>query len=829
MSIWTCGPEDGERLGRPRENWDPGRVPIPEGVSVAQIALGWKHGHFFTDTNQFYSWGTGSSWRLGTGEQENLPRPTRITTFPEKIKFKQVACGDKFSACTTQQGELYAWGSGYAHVPTQLELPCPAEFIACGQIILLAALSDGTVMEFYRHSLPTLHSFGKDHIISVACGQTHRLALADSGHVYAWGAGSATGIGTSEIPKRIPTFDNITIQAIFAYHNSSYFIDTYGCIWACGTNSSNSLGLGHAQEVVVPTRMTFEFSREQIIQIACGDDFTLFLSAQGNVWACGNGGDFRNATGSVETRPIPVPATKLAGKFITQIAAGCFNTAVLENGYPPFNRMARFRGFFSEFAIPVLPFRATMGNMASVEINPSDELLRPLGFMTRDIVRFSPEKQAMVVGVAQGKPAVICEGANEIALIEADITCHPIISRPGVHLFVGTDEKGNSISVDPSEKETLRLGGFMYGDILDDDSVVVGARCNAIWTLKDGIIQKRDHTTLNIKKRKAHDVIVKTMGDGSRYVLDSMKEDGIVVIHTTYGAGTLMGKVGKLFCYEFVDKNKCTLMDSSFPVVRLSPSANMKVEYLLNNGERVFVDISDSKEFIPLDRVKISHKNSMGSQKLNEKYQEEKSQEINNSNNSDEFGTVVGSYENMIVVRTDKEHLRGGTVTLYKPSDLKLMARILKNANQNYKFKGQDIVLDVSVSKCSQIYPNDRIEVDGKRGYVAGSKDGTNYILFDGDEEVTPLDKEFILIRRCVDVAGHQLYGFKDVDVSLMNFAMSIMKPGDVRKHMGMRVLFLGYDRDQKMIFKSLEGDTSGMTNDLTPSLLDIEYIEVDK
>lgn len=800
MSIWTCGPEDGERLGRPRENWDPGRVPIPDGVSVAQIALGWKHGHFFTDTNQFYSWGTGSSWRLGTGEQENLPRPTRITTFPEKIKFKQIACGDKFSACTTQQGELYAWGSGYAHVPTQLELPTPAEFIACGQIILLAALSDGTVMEFYRHSSPTLHTFGKDHIISVACGQTHCLALADSGHVYAWGSGTATGIGTSETPKRIPTFDNITIQAIFAYHNSSYFIDTYGCIWACGTNSSNSLGLGHAQEVGTPTRMTFEFSREQIIQIACGDDFTLFLSAQGNVWACGNGGDFRNATGSVETRPFPVPATKLAGKFITQIAAGCFNTAVLENGYPPFNRMARFRGFFSEFAIPVLPFRATMGNMASVEINPSDELLRPLGFMTRDIVRFSPEKQAMVVGVAQGKPAVICEGANEIALIEADISCYPIISRPGVHLFAGNDSSGNSISVDPSEKETLRLGGFLYGDILDDDSVVVGARCNSIWTLKDGIIAKRDHSTLNIKRRKTHDVIVKTMGDGSRYVLDSLRDDGIVVIHATFGAGTLMGKVGKLYCYEFVDKNECTLMDSSFPTVRASPTANMKVEYLLNTGERVFVDISDSKKFIPLDRVSVDG----------------------------EQGTVVGSVDDMFAVRTDKEHLRGGTVSLFKGEKLKLLARVLKEAKQKYKYKGQEIELDISVLKASPVYANDRVEVDKRRGYIAGSKDSTFYVLFDGDEEVTPLDKEYILVRRSVDVAGRQLYGFKDVDVSLMNFAMSIMKPGDVRMHMGTRVLFLGYDREQKMIFKSLDSETSDMTNDLTPSLLDIEYIEVD-
>ena len=803
MCIWTCGPEDGDRLGRPRDNSDPGKINVPEGASVAQIAIGWKHGHFFTDTNQFYSWGTGDSWRLGTGEQVNLPTPTKVNTFPPNIKFKQIACGDKFSAATTQTGELYVWGSGYAHIPTQLELPQPAEYIACGQIWLLAALADGTVMQFYRHVNPTQQTFGEDRIISVACGQNHRLALADNGHVYSWGSGAATGQGVAGTPTIIPELQNVMIQAIFAYHNSSYFIDNDNHVWCCGTNASNCLGIGHSEEVPVPTRMNFDFNNEQIVQIACGDDFTLFLSAQGNVWASGNGGDFRNATGSVETRPIPTLAIKLQGKFITQIAAGCFNTAVLENGYPPFNRMARFRGIFSDFVIPVLPFRATMANMASVEINPSDEVLRPLGFMTKDIILLENDKQAMIVGAAQGKPAVICQGANEIALIEPDIIKYPIKSRPGIQMFYGEDENGNKIAVDPSEKETLRIGGFLFGDEIDDGSVVVGARCDCIWTSKNNIISKRDHSTLNIKSRKNFKIIQKTTSNGERYVLNSLGDLKIIVFHDSFGVGYLYGTVGKRYCYEFLFNGECIMLDQELKTVRID-GIEKCVEYLTEDYQKINVNIEtdENKRFIPLDRVLVENKY---------------------------YGTVVGYYNDKIVIRSDLQHINYGLVLPLEENQLKLVGRVFHKGRSQYKFNGSDILLNVNAKKAQKLFPNDRVEIDGKRGYIAGKLKGKYYVLFDNKDEVDVIEEndmdKLILIRRSIDVAGYQKYENTSVDVSLMDFAMALIKPGDKRMHDNVIYVCLGYDEDDEMNFQNTV-DKSVCS--LTPSQLDIEYFEVD-
>lgn len=811
MSIWTCGPEDGDRLGRTRENSDPGKIPIPEGISIAQIAIGWKHGHFFTDTNQFYSWGTGDSWRLGTGEQTNLPHPTQIKTFPEGTKFKQVCCGDKFSAVTTQLGEIYAWGAGYAHAPTKLDIPMAAEYIACGQIWLLAALSNGTVMQFYRHIAPTLQTFGKDHIISVACGQNHRLALAENGHVYSWGSGAATGQGVIGTPAIIPELENVVIQSIFAYHNSSYFIDNDNHIWCCGTNASNCLGLGHSEEVQVPTRMSFDFNNEQIVQIACGDDFTLFLSAQGNVWASGNGGDFRNATGSIETRPLPTLAIKLQGKFITQIAAGCFNTAVLENGSPPFNRMARFRGLFSDFAIPVFPFRTTLSNMTSIEIIPSDELLRPLGFMTRDIIELSKDRKAMVIGLAHGQPTVICQGANEIMLIEPDIAKYPIVSRPGVQLFSCMDDNGDIIAVDPSDKETLRLGGFLFGDEIDDGSVVVGSRCNVLWTMKDNIISRRDYTKLKIKKREGQTIIQKQITDGEILVLNSLMEQKIVVLHDEFGIGFLFGTVGKSYCYQFLYNDECVMINKHLITVRLG-NEEKKVSYITDDKQKVEVNIgASSLSFIPLDRV--LYKN--------------------------QYATVVGECEGKVAIRTDINHVHYGVITLVDEKELQLRARIFEKGRAVFKYLGNYISLNVCAKKASKFFPNDRVQVSGRRGYIAGKLKGTLYVLFDGDEEVEVLDskKPSLLIRRSIEVAGTETYKKKEtdkgsevytennIDVSLKNSAMSLMKPGDVRIHNDKKYTFLGMDKNNKLAFKNDEEDEYQI---FTPSQLDIEFIEVD-
>lgn len=818
MSIWTCGPEDGNRLGRPHSYEDPDKIPIPDKLTIVQIAIGWKHGHFFTDKNDFYSWGTGTSWRLGTGNRTNLPTPQKIDTFPPNTKFKQVACGDKFSAVTTQSGQLIVWGSGYAHTPTALELPSPAECIACGQIFLLAALSDGSVMQFYRHLPPVPQRFGDDRIISVACGANHKLALAESGKVYSWGTSPATGQGSVEPPRVIASLSDIPMCAIYAYHNSSFFVDTQYRVWCCGTNSSAQLGLGHTEDVTVPILQDFNFNKEQIVQIACGDDFTLYLTVSGNVWASGNGGDNRFATGTNETRKRPVLASRLAGKYITQVAAGCFNSAFLENGCPPFNHMMQFRGYFADYPVSQIPFRITMLDRINVEVDPTPEVLKKFGFMPNDIIIFEKEEKAKVIGVANGYVTVIREEKNQICILPEEemidiIANHPLISRAGANLITMKCDKGFEIAVDSNPSITLPLGGFLKDDIVEDNGqeyTVVGVRIGYVWMTKN-ITEKdnKDNTdslilsahqveNLHIIQRKGKNVKQYETMAGKHFVVEVTNDLDDLVFSEIYGIGYFTGKIGPKFCYTFVCAlEKILILENQLPFVRRQ-FINDPTEYTTVNFDSKNLETSCASTsklgFYRFDRVKFPSSN------------------FDNQNSPFVYGTVLGSSDGKIGVRADQQMVGSGYIEMVDPSLLSLVGRINIDGYVNVN----NMVFNVNSSKFikTRFLPGDRIEYQGQRGVILGlleqndESKPTIYALFDNNKDKpVPVPDDSIRITSFLVADALQKYSNEKVDINihiaLIHCAMLRMKPGDSVTTMKERdATYLGYDDSGILWFK---------------------------
>lgn len=814
MSIWTCGPDDGNRLGRPRINDEPGKIAIPDDLTIVQIAIGWKHGHFFTDQNHFYSWGTGASWRLGTGTKFNLPSPTRINTFPPDTCFKQVACGDKFSAVTTQSGQLLVWGAGYAHTPTALELPSPAEFIACGQICLLAALADGSVMQFYRHSSPAHHNFVEDRIVSVACGANHKLALAESGRVYSWGTSPATGQGSVDLPRVIKSLLEVPICSIFAYHNSSFFLDTQYRVWCCGTNSSGSLGLGNIDDVTAPTPQNFLFNNEQIVQIACGDDFTLYLSAAGNVWASGNGGDHRNATGSNETRTRPAPAVKLAGKFISQVAAGCFNSSFLENGCPPFNHMTQFRGSYIEFPVPPTPFRATTRDRLSVEIDPSPHVIKKFGFAPNDIIIFEGNERAKVIGVANEEIAVIREKKNQICILSETrplelIAQHPLVSRVNAVLVQGKCIDGFEITVDAQPSVTLPLGGFLAGDIVtleQNPSIeykVMGARIGLVWISdKENKFHYHDFKQLLIKERKGKNVKQMLSLKNVPYVVEIEDNQNDLVFHNEYGVGFFVGRVGFLFCYTFICViDKILLLDRKLEFARKMVGDDHE-EFTTITFERktIYTSVERCKEtgFYVFDRVM----------------------------HDEEYGTVVGICEGKVAIRTDHQMTGTGYIELVDKNSIILLGRV---NIEGYRSFG-DLTLSINTTDFQNTHflPNDKISYQNQRAFICGTLDNEVYALFENEDEPNIITNDAILIGRFIESNAKEIVGEYEIDVSLIHCALLQMQPCDIVKTLdGLIVEFIGISSGNNLLFRNITNGEIKVYNlrDLSPDF--IQHVKI--
>ena len=794
MSIWTCGPDDGNRLGRLRTAEEPDKIPLPDDLTIVQVAIGWKHGHFFTDNNDFYSWGTGASWRLGTGGKGNLQTPQKVTTFPVGTQFKQVACGDKFSAVTTQSGQLYVWGAGYAHAPMVLEIPSAAEFIACGQICLLVALRDGSVMQFYRHKQPIHHNFVDDRIVSVAAGANHKLALAESGKVYSWGNSPATGQGNVEVPTVIRSLAEVRMSAVFAYHNSSFFLDTQSRVWCCGTNSSGSLGLGHIDDVPNPVPQDFPFEKEQIVQIACGDDFTLYLTANGNVWASGNGGDHRNATGSNETRTRPTLATKLTGKFISQIAVGCFNSAFLENGCPPFNHMTQFRGDFAEFPIPSFPFRATTCDRISVEIDPSNEVIKPFGCRTGDIIQLSEDEQAKIIGVANGGIAVIRQCKNQICILpEAremeSLTKYQLVHRDGGKLVKGRCADGTEVVVDAAPLETLSLGGFLEGDVVmaggvSEDQVVFGACRDKLWTIdKKGIISPHDCRELKIVSREGKSVEQMITIDGRSFVVEIEDKLTDLIFYEQYGVGFYRGKIGSQFVYSFISTlGSVLILDSFLPCAR-PESGDVTVVTTTIGFENVSVSVSCEKTaptgFYRYDRV------SWGENR---------------------YGSVVGVADGKVAVRSDEQRIESGLVEWLEPNLISLIGRCTKSGTREYLSKKYSVDTSDFSREC-KFLPGDRIESPtGARGVVLGIADSRVYAIMDGVKEPIEINEQFKRICCYMEANAEETLDGIVINIAILHCALCHMKPGDKRKSISGRIMwYVGKDRTGCLWFRDTE------------------------
>ncbi len=81
-------------------------------VFVKHIAAGSHHfaAITFEPSDNLWTWGLNDKGQLGLGDTEPRGFPTKVTTLPEAVA--QIQCGDKFTMCVVEGGDMYSWGQG---------------------------------------------------------------------------------------------------------------------------------------------------------------------------------------------------------------------------------------------------------------------------------------------------------------------------------------------------------------------------------------------------------------------------------------------------------------------------------------------------------------------------------------------------------------------------------------------------------------------------------------------------------------------------------------------------------------------------------------------
>jgi len=293
----TLGSNEHFALGHSDDKPTPYRLPprAPRGLGsakIVQIACGATHSLLLSSGGQVYSMGSGVRGALGHGNRDDCREATPVAALA-CVPVRQVAAGDNFSVAVSATGLAYSWG-----------------FNKTGQC--------GLPVEKYPHAAcaPVRVSGIPELLQHVACGEAHTMWVSRSGRVYAAGRNDCGQLGvgfpgdTSLLSPGaaahlhsagsrhalLETDSTATPAAVAAAAGAS----TTGA----PTPSAGRSGVSHTPFLDVPT-LLLRLQELRVREVACGRRHTLFLTADGSLYACG---DSREAATGVML-PLDVDAS----------------------------------------------------------------------------------------------------------------------------------------------------------------------------------------------------------------------------------------------------------------------------------------------------------------------------------------------------------------------------------------------------------------------------------------------------------------------------------------------------------------------------------------
>lgn len=300
---------------------------IPNRIKIVSVSAGSRHSLLLTSNGIVYSYGWGTLGQLGLGECQNVMTPTKIENL---FNIKSISAGGMHSGCVDESSKCYTWGSnGYGQLGTNFDSASAVKFSTKPKLVQYLNPVDAAPS-------PLL-------VKSISCGGMHTGAIDLKGALWCWGRADSgqIGYGTRKlfIPNSrilagtmVPTpylvrseiEGRCTSVSCGAFH--TLIVNEFGQVYSMGKDNFGTLGVesdvtnclksGSDTPTVIST-----LAGRRIMDASTGGWHSVFLSEDGEVFACGKGEYGRLGLGSEKNHATPTACMSEVEESFNNIAS----------------------------------------------------------------------------------------------------------------------------------------------------------------------------------------------------------------------------------------------------------------------------------------------------------------------------------------------------------------------------------------------------------------------------------------------------------------------------------------------------------------------------